>query len=538
MSEGRRDEVGVLPEGTPQEVRDRVTPEGREPSFDPTLGIAPPPRPPRPTGPTPQHRLVAIGDSLTHGFASGAVYATDLSYSAIIAHELGWQQSFRYPRYPGYGGLPFNLELLLRELEERYGSSLSLWELPGALFRAREWLDRAEDYWERGPGRTPPVVAAHNHALAVYGWDLRDVLSKTAASCEAALGTPKDDPIKQLVENHAERAALRVYPHWSKEVRSQTLLDAARALGEQAEQGEPGIETLVVFLGANNCLGAVTKLRVEWSGDAYQDLRGKGAYTVWQPEHFRTEYDLLVQAVSKVRARHVIWCTVPHVTVAPIARGLGSKLRPGSRYFPYYTRPWVEAASFNPHQDAHITGAHARAVDTAIDLYNEHIEGHVRRAREQGEDWYLLDIAGLLDRLASRRYIDDPNARPSWWTPYPLPPALAALDPLPDSRFLTADGEGGRASGGLFSLDGVHPTTIGYGLIAQEIINIMRLAGVEFYSGAGALRTDPVNVDFWRLLLRDTLVRHPPQLLRQSLDVLAWADETHDWVRRALFFSP
>ena len=29
------------------------------------------------------------------------------------------------------------------------------------------------------------------------------------------------------------------------------------------------------------------------------------------------------------------------------------------------------------------------------------------------------------------------------------------------SRFLTADGRGGRATGGLFSLDGVHPTTVG-----------------------------------------------------------------------------
>ena len=28
-----------------------------------------------------------------------------------------------------------------------------------------------------GPGATPPVVAGINHDLAVYGWDLRDVLS-------------------------------------------------------------------------------------------------------------------------------------------------------------------------------------------------------------------------------------------------------------------------------------------------------------------------------------------------------------------------
>ena len=536
MDDTRDEADHRVPSGTPQEVRERVDRPGRTPSFDPTLGIdVDRPAP----ADTPPHRLVALGDSLTHGFQSGAVFATDLSYPAIIAHELGWSDSYRYPRYGGPGGgLPLNLEFLLRELEKRYGRDLSPWELPLALFRARSWMDGVEDYWERGPGRVAPVVRAYNHALAVYGWDLRDALSQTAAGCEAAVATPKDDLLSQVVENHAQHAALHVYPHWSKQTSQQTLLDAAKALGEQgAAAGDPGIETLIVFLGANNCLGSVTRLKVVWSGEDFQDLTAKNAYTVWQPEHFRIEYAELVRAVEQVNARHVIWCTVPHVTIAPVARGLGSKTMPGSRYFPYYSRPWIAASAFNPAQDEHITGPEARAVDAAIDLYNEAIEGHVRRGREAGRDWYLLDIAGLLDRLASRRYIDDPNARPSWWTPYPLPPSLAALNPVPDSRFLTGDGKGGRATGGLFSLDGVHPTTLCYGMIAQEMVNIMRLAGVEFLLGGGALRTDPVSVDFERLLLRDTLVRHPPQLLRSSLDILGWADQTLDWVRKALRFK-
>jgi hypothetical protein len=98
---------------TPNEVD--ITGEAREPVWDPTLGI-----------PveiiwqgTAAHRLVTIGDSLTHGFASGAVYQTDLSYSAIIADELGWD-GLRYPRYGGPGGLPLNLELLMRELDQHF----------------------------------------------------------------------------------------------------------------------------------------------------------------------------------------------------------------------------------------------------------------------------------------------------------------------------------------------------------------------------------------------------------------------------------
>ena len=49
------------------------------------------------------------------------------------------------------------------------------------------------------------------------------------------------------------------------------------------------------------------------------------------------------------------------------------------------------------------------------------------------------------------------------------------------------DGQGGRAKGGLFSLDGVHPTTVAYGIVAQELITIMQSAGVTFRTPTGAV---------------------------------------------------
>ncbi len=509
--------------------------EPRVPVFDPTLGMRVAVR----RKGKPRHRLVAIGDSLTHGFQSGAVFNTDLSYPAIVARELGWFEEYRYPRYPGHGGLPLNIELLLRDLEERFGPRVSAWEVPMALFKARQFMDEVEDYWERGPGQTAPPLSAYNHCLAVYGWDLRDALGKTAASCKEAIDAPGDDVLKQIVENNSERAALRVYPHWSKATSQMTFFQAAAQLGKEHDKTtDCGIETLIVYLGANNALQAVTDLRVAWSEDDFRDPEKKKAYTVWRPEHFKAELAEVEKAVAAVQARHVIWCTVPHVTIAPIARGIGHKVAPGSRYFPYYTRPWVEDADFGPADDKHITAEQARAVDCAIDMYNDAIQRVVEQARggKNGakRDWYLIDMAGLLDRLASRRYITDPNAQPEWWTPYPLPPALKALDPVPDSRFTTGDGRGGRASGGLFSLDGVHPTTVAYGLIAQEMINVMRLAGVEFAHSTGLPRPDPVTVDFDHLILRDSLVRQPPQNLRPGLEMLGWADETLDWVKRTL----
>lgn len=399
---------------------------------------------------------------------------------------------------------------MLRELERHVGTGISIWELPEALYRVREFMDDVEDYWERGPGAVPPGDQSINHALAVYGWDLRDTLDWTAAKLERAIKKPKDDLVRQIVENNSERAALRVYPRGTGE-KNLTLFEAAARLGDDRDRGtDNGIETLVVFLGANNALQSVTELRVAWSGPGYDTLTGKKPYTVWRPEHFRAELALVVEAVRGIRARHVIWCTVPHVTIAPIARGVGDKLRRGSRYYPYYTRPWVRDEDFDAHQDRSITGPQARAVDYAIDLYNTDIEkavGSERRGEApdgQARDWYLLDVSGLLDRLAARRYMDDPNARPRWWTQYPLPPALAALRPKPDSRFLTSDGRGGRETGGLFSLDGVHPTTIAYGLVAQELITIMQFAGVRFYHPSGEARVGPVQINFDRLILRET----------------------------------
>src|ERR1700754_2718683 len=331
-----------VPQDTRDEVKQRVAAGPRAPVFDPTLGIE---VPPEAAAEEPQHRLVTIGDSLTHGFQSGAIFNTDISWPAIVARELGWS-GYRFPRYGGPGGLPLNIEYILRDLEQRYGTKLSPWELPAALFRARALMDEIEDYWERGPGATPPVVRGINHDLAVYGWDLRDVLDRTYASCEAALGEPKDDLLSQIVQGNSERAALRVYPSGDEQARALTLLQAAADLGEHG-----GIETLVMFIGANNALGTVTGPRVAWSGDGYDDVRVKGRYTIWRPSHFVAELKLLEAAVRNVPARHVIWCTVPHVTIAPVTRGVGRKVAPGSRYFPYYTRPWTSDANFDPQRD-------------------------------------------------------------------------------------------------------------------------------------------------------------------------------------------
>jgi hypothetical protein len=509
---------------TPPEVIIKMEP--REPVSDPTLGVPVPKIEPAKVS---DNRLVVVGDSVSHGFQSGAIYNTDLSYPAIIAWEMGCFESFRFPTYFGFGGLPLNLEFLIRDLEEKFGADIPIWELPLALFAVRNHLAHAEEWWERGGGASEPNFKAILNNLSVYGWDLRDALSYNAERARARIKAPKDHLFVPLVSNANERAALRVLPN--DDVRSVlSTLDAAAELGKEGQ----GIETLIIMLGANNALRTVTELRVVWTqAPAFQDLDLKDAFTIWNPKHFETELKLVESAVRKINARHVIWATVPHVTIAPVARGIGQKIRSGSRYFSYYTRPWIDDDSFDFSEDPHITENQARAVDCAVDQYNDAICDVVRNARKTDHlDWYVFEMAGLLDRLASRRYISDPAARPSWWTPYQLPAELNRLDPIPDSRFFSAV-PAGRTAGGLFALDGVHPTTIGYGLIAQEIVKIMEMAAVEFRSPNGTqVRSAPVGVDFERLIRLDSLISRPPVSIGSDLKLIGWLNEKVDFAKR------
>jgi hypothetical protein len=543
------------------EMRDAKTPlsvkiqsQARKPYSDPTLGINPElSRKINQKSGNPRNRLVTIGDSLTHGFQSGAIFHTDISYPRMIAWEMGCDQYFRYPTYNGYGGLPLNLEWIIRNLEHKYGDKIDkdIWKIGAAAFEIKHLLDEVQSYWERGAGddlsydnllaRQDSKDRGVNHNLAVYGWAIQDIHRRTASSCEYSIQHQKssDDWLFPIVKSANPRAALRVLDAArDADGKGLTPLQAAEKLGKQGtweDSSGDGIETLIIFIGANNALGSILEFSVRWSTKIYEDLqeydnlRQDQKFTVWDPIHFKKELDLVVDQVRQIRARHVIFATVPHVTIAPLARGVGNKVRPGSRYFPYYTYPWISDENFNSKDDPSITEQEARAIDSAIDQYNYDIAKAVESARLDNLDWYLIDIAGILDRLAARRYFDDHSARPDWWTPYDLPAALQNLSPVPDARFFKSDSTG-RISGGLFALDGVHPTTIGYAVLAQEFINIMQqYAGVEFYLGDGKTkRNQPVRVDFQHWISHDNLIIDPPISLTEDLEIIGWINKKLD----------
>jgi hypothetical protein len=90
-----------------------------------------------------------------------------------------------------------------------------------------------EDFWERGAGSTVPRIKGINHNLGIYGWDLRDVLVRTAEMLEAQILEPTDHFFKQIVENANERAALRVLKSAQDDL---TPFGVAAQLGAEARK--------------------------------------------------------------------------------------------------------------------------------------------------------------------------------------------------------------------------------------------------------------------------------------------------------------
>ena len=493
--------------GLPPEYLDRATPADvdvtdrvRTRYPDPTLGVPLPVA----AAETATHALVTVGDSLTHGMSSGAVSRGELAWPGMTAECLG--VDLPGPAYGGpLGGLPFNIEGLLRRLQDRFGDRLNPLELVGLPLELHHLVDANEDYWERGDGAAAPSPPERFANVGIYGWDVRDCLSYTAgvAAVRLSASPPHDDLLGAIPSNDSDLAARSVLGAFGP---SAAQIDAARWFGKNG-----GIGTLIVAHGANNALRSVVDKNPVWSDTGYDTLDGKDGYTVWRPTHFALEYGRLVDAVRSIDAHRVLLATVPHVTVTPIANGVnpdapGRKWREGSRYFPYYTDPWIAEADFRPAKHRHLTHQQARAIDSAIDQYNATIADAVRQARSEGRHWYLLDLCGVLDGLAQRRYIDDDEAaRRNGWVPYELPPALAGLD----TRFFRSD-RSGRLQGGLFGLDGVHPTVSGYAVLTGAVLDVLAAGGVV-----------PKNPpDYAALRGRDALNSDPPALMTAAFELV------------------
>ncbi len=514
-----------------------------------------------------KHRLVVIGDSLSQGFKSGAIFEPNLSYPAIIAWEMGLNASeFRFAPFSGKGGLPINIEYLLRRMDRRFGENVDWWEIPLSAMYLREWMDDIEDYWERGPGAAKINISGPIHNLAVWGFEVQDAYQLTAGYCQSKVGKAGDNWVNQVPEDAMLRTALRVLNPGQLSGKSHQEATQITRAGELARDG--GIENLIVFLGANNILGTVTSLDIKPSRASHlseKDVKKRhAAVNFYEPEHFEKALTKLMTTVEGLnedngKVERVFWGTIPSVTIPPVTNGVGGRLSSAiglgdspygkdddpdwyRRYFRYYTRPWVPADKFRPEEDAYLPGEEVVKIDRAIAQYNQFIKTKIAEHNQKAgkNEWIEVDLHWTLERLAFRRYQEDPSVpAPPNWAPYEMPESLESLNL--NTRFLKAS-QGKRIDGGIFSLDGIHPTTTAYGIVAQEFIDKMQDAGVVFkWGNRGHERNNRtierqgrVRVDFQRLIRLDSLINRLPYTLDDLWKKVVDGDQLLDLFSRAI----
>ena len=461
------------------------------------------------------HRLAVVGDSLSQGFMSGAISRCDIAWPVWIADALGIRDEFLIPQFNHFGGLPLNIEFVLRTLSEHYGPSINWWELGPAIVRVREMLDDTEDYWERGRGSLPASRRVSYHNLSVWGFEVRDTYTVSEGVCRSAIGPPSDDLLRQVPEMAMYRTARRVLnSDFGNMAMEWSQLDAIEQIART-----DGIENLVVLIGANNALGTVTSLSVRHSEE--QDLfrlPHERTCNLYLPQHFERLYHEMAQRIERIdNVEHVYLGTVPHVTIPPATRGVSPNGTFENGYFEYYTRPWIWDDDFDKDRHPHLTRAQAIQIDGFIDQYNTVIGAVVDRH----DNWHKVDLCQLLDDVAFRRHQGNP---PFAW-PSGLVRALKTHlkylvegrnTVLLDSRFIRSDASNANQleKGGFFSLDGVHPTTIGYGVMADVVMSSMKDAGVHFES----------DLNWDGIVQADTLVNSPPEMLSNLQDTLSFVD--------------
>jgi lysophospholipase L1-like esterase len=446
-------------------------------------------------------RFAVVGDSLSQGFQHGAISDTTRSFPAILARSLGLDvpNEFRVPFIPG-PGLPLNVLGLVLELERRLGPNPDNFRLLSLGYEIKRYLDETETYYEQKLDGYLPKFGGSYHNLAVWGFSLAESLRLDSKACKRAIEDSEgfiEDDFLGLPSGPMYRTANWVLnPKKDAERARDTQLDALDRLLHEGP-----LDALVLWLGANDALGTVLTLSVaETPDDASSDPIELLDYNLTSRKRFARDYaEICEQVATSLRKRSpntkVLVGNVPHVTIPPVMRGLGAQDADG--YFERYQRYFVNEETFAAFLLESLSRADVRRIDTRIDEFNQIIAGQVR---ERGPNWSLVDTANLLKTLAVRRNRSEGQPEE------PLRRYLQARDPdhpllkeakLPSALMFLVDEQGRRTQGGLFGLDGTHPSTTGYGLVAELFLDAMQAARVPGTAGrkvpwSGILAADPL----------------------------------------------
>lgn len=469
-------------------------------------------------------KIFTIGDSISQGFMSGAAANTNLSYSTLLAEALG-VSDYRYLDWDDRFKTKIDLERIFRSLEKKYGSNIRGLEWIGVLPTINNVLDQAEDYFERGSGKVGnPVESPHInkgfHNVAVEGMNVGDAFMVTPNICRKVIekSKGKNDGYLSAASSPFYRNAYRVLNPKGKEGEAKFgNYSAVKWLKHVAES--EGIENVCLWLGANNALGTVLDLNINQTPNdpanvLKADREKRHGWNLWHPNDFRAEYEKLIEKVKKAMDvnTHSDWCvfvgTVPLVTIAPLAKGVGEPRKitdPAGTgkdclYYQYYTYFPLTLES-GKKLGKYLKFRDALFIDKTIIKFNKIIREIIDAQNQQldRKRFHIVDVSARLSEMAWKRNMGEPT--------YKFPEDLEYIYPPLDTKYYHVDRNGNIEKGGIFSLDGIHPSAIGQGLIAWEFLKSMQSARPGQLDGA--------SLNWEKIVASDTLKNRPIKLMEE-----------------------
>tara|TARA_Y100001935_G_scaffold217449_1_gene189581 strand:- start:15098 stop:16603 length:1506 start_codon:yes stop_codon:yes gene_type:complete len=463
----------------------------------------------------PKHKLAVIGDSLAQGFQNGGIYRTDINFPSFIRRCFNPRPDFDQPLFTAQAGIPMNLDVILRGLEDEFGPTIEWDEYSGAASHTIKTLKRIKSYWEGEKKDLRVLRDTPFHNQAVWGFAVNDTWMVNEKNSREFIEDHKERySVFGMLPEHAKYTTARMVlnPSFDPTLQERSQIDNIEALHQDG-----GVENLIACIGHNNALGAVVNMQFKWSEP--EDLETFMAFrkhSVYRPEHFEIEYRKFAERIARIGVQRVFVPTIPYPTIAPVCRGVNSQYSANHLgYYDYYTRFWIWDEDFDPEKHPHLTKDQAIQLDFTVDEYNSIIR---KTAREFG--FHVVPMAKNVAGMARRR-LGGELVRS-----YPKD-FIAALKRNPltahfvddngdvtlSTDFIRVNKESRKVyKGGIFSLDGIHPTTIGYGLMANVYRDVMLRAGVKFQK----------PIDWDHIINEDSLVTHPPALLSELRLVLRY----------------
>lgn len=492
-------------------------------------------------------KLFTIGDSISQGFMSGAAAKTNQCYSTLLSKILN-ADKYHFPEWEK-DGLPVNLEAVFRRLERRLNTDISgPFEWTKAIIIIDRYLNDVEEYYERGGGNLEHCVEADPyHNVSVRGFNISDSWQLTPELCKFQIDKSKKNGNNFLgiVNESFHRTGYKVLASG----RTHDSSDLSQIDWLNYHHQKEGIENVILWLGANNALGTVLNLKVnQTSQDGSAFLNGPQSvsyekrisnnWNLWHPEDFRVEYKYMLDKVINIMEDNphktdykIFIATIPLITICPLIKSVDKYERsniqveewlvdrenpapsdisqlPASttypvsygKYYPYF----LFADNFDITLN-HLNQSQILHIDNCIRKYNRIIQELVADANKHigSKRFYLVDIAHALSDMAVKRNRNQPE--------YKFPEYFKYSYPKVDSKYYGVTRDGQIKAGGLFGLDGVHPTAIGQGLIAWEFLKVMNKAG----SFLGDVDT---ALDWKAIFESDTLYSQPIGLLGEIYD--------------------